>query len=611
MEGIMRFTGPAILQVLSVILALSLPLSARGHIVAKKYPYLIVTPTAPQGDTDQVGVRIMLGEASNSCVAPVCTADSFVVLEGNLAVFPPQFIIQVAFTETPLPPGLACPAVYNPVDYGPSFHLGILRPGVYTVTGFRTATEEAVYGQFTVADSTGRSGLTVKGTVKDDPFPAEIMPQPVSDAALIIRSFPRVVNAREIAPEIFCDTVTTDVYGNYLFRGVPADTYVLTCIHTGFRTVERYVTVSADATQDFFLVSTGAFAAVAGTVSMFDPENADPAPVEGCSITVYRNRYAAVGGPIFSEDLKFYAVTDENGRFLVESIPITANGEPWTVRAVFGSYNDAQNVGLRNMFTDSANFILSGSYQNRDSVKFDGAFFTISTNKAVYRRNEPVIIQYSITNTMRSSRTYGPFSAGCEYDLIITPLWTAVEAEIYRESNHPVCTGVERFITVEPLQTVMKEFRYTMPDLTSLGTSEPPDALVAPGTILLRVAARLRGEEYANTLASVVISVDNDPVGVSASAREISGAGSKVSHNARSGVVTLGIAETQDVHFRLYTLSGASVPGGSLSRRIPAGIHSVALPYANLGKGTYVVSVKGKNFEKRFRAFHTGGSAAR
>jgi hypothetical protein len=132
----------AIFTILTVFLALQ----AFAQPVAPAYPYLIVTPPFPAAGKDLVTVKVVLGTAGNSCMAPTFTDEKFTIVPSMLAIYPPRFGVTVTYTTIPVPPGTACNMLYAPVQFGPVFTLGQLFAGVYTIND-----SGRVDGTFTVA----------------------------------------------------------------------------------------------------------------------------------------------------------------------------------------------------------------------------------------------------------------------------------------------------------------------------------------------------------------------------------------------------------------------------------------------------------------------------
>jgi hypothetical protein len=126
------------------------------------YPYLTVSPAAPVAGADSVVLKLSLGTAGNSCMAPTFTGLSFTVIQSPLAIYPPVYNVTLTYTLVPVPPNKMCPMIYAPVDYGPSFALGKLSLGSYTVTDKTTGKQ---VGAFSVVNSR----LALKDTVSVTP----------------------------------------------------------------------------------------------------------------------------------------------------------------------------------------------------------------------------------------------------------------------------------------------------------------------------------------------------------------------------------------------------------------------------------------------------------
>jgi hypothetical protein len=104
-----------------------------SQITQPNYPYIIVTPSSPIANKDSVKLQIILGTASNSCMAPTFSNEKAVIQQSPLAVYPPQYIVTVSYKTIPVPPDKICPMIYAPINYGPVFDLGILSCGTYNI----------------------------------------------------------------------------------------------------------------------------------------------------------------------------------------------------------------------------------------------------------------------------------------------------------------------------------------------------------------------------------------------------------------------------------------------------------------------------------------------
>ena len=136
--------------------ALALALSctqvfAQVIIPVDLYPSITVTPSSPVAGKDSVTLDLNLGSADNSCMAPTFTGVTFAIQQSPLAIYPPVFGVTLSYTTVPVPPGKMCPMIFAPVDYGPSYKLGKLALGNYTVTDQVAAKQVGTFSVVTTA----------------------------------------------------------------------------------------------------------------------------------------------------------------------------------------------------------------------------------------------------------------------------------------------------------------------------------------------------------------------------------------------------------------------------------------------------------------------------
>ncbi len=580
--------------------------------IIREKPYLIVTPQKPIAGRDSVIAQIILGTASNSCMAPTFSNLSFTI-EQMLTVEPfrdptiAHYRVKVGFTRDPVPPNKVCTMEYNPVDYGPRFMLGALKAGTYSVVQDGGATGTLVtFGEFSVVESVGPipAGYTIKGTVRDDPYPMDRMSRTVAGAKLTL--YPAAIRTTDtlqstVAVPVYpCDSAFTDENGNYSFINVAGGPYRIICTHADYRTFALSAQISVDTVINFILLPKDgyAFAAITGQVTHARPMDSRPLPFEECTVTVsrYDPAITLVSG---ADNGRYGVITDINGRYTVREIPISANGEVWYVHAFKGDYSAFKRVALYNGRTDTADFFFNAPYENSASVNVDGVVFTTASDKFTYQESEPVRIRYSITNTTTSTKTFGPFG-GCQYDLIVTG---ATDNEIYRASSRSACPAVVSEIVVDPGETVVYDFPAWY--LSTIWQILSTETLVAPRSVTFRMAARLQGAKYDNTLVGVPVTIEFEPrVGIAGAARTDKHSGA--SFNAQKQLLTLNLDKSQSVAVAVYTLDGAVMPAHSMVKNLSAGMHTLPLMNVPLSRGCYIIGVKGANFEKRFSAVRAG-----
>jgi hypothetical protein len=574
-------------------------------------PYLVVSPGKPVARTDTVIMQIMVGTASNSCMAPAFSNTSFTIQESNLAVYPPNYTVLVKFTRDPPPEDKICTSVYAPVDYGPRFFLGPLSPGMYQVVQDVGDLDivSTVYGRFVIPDpdSISPALIVVKGTVVDDPSPLKRASMPVPRASIYLL---QDLTGGSVGASIdrliatgLRDSTMTDEKGHYSFIGMGVGAYIIACRHPDFRPASAEVTVRGDTTVNFTLVPASASASVGGVVSEFLAGDAKTIPMEGCTLLVTKDPVimtATSAARIVAESV-YRAVTDKNGAYLISDIPISSNGEQWGVLAYGNGYREVKTVHLYNSAQQTVDFTLSKAYSNNASVTFGEATFTTASDKYIYRENDPVRIRYTITNPSRSDMKFGPFSGRCEYDLIIT---AGTDRRIYQASAQPVaCLDTIATIVVEAGQTVTHDFpAWYSSDLlkTVLG-----ETMVAPRSIKLNCVARLRGKDYDSTLASVPVTIEFAyPLGTVTGQKNINA--TPVSFNAAANMLSFNFDKPQRVSVNVYTLEGAMIPLRDGQRQFSAGMHTLSLQNMLQNRrqrtGVYIIGVRGNGFEERFSA---------
>lgn len=144
------FSSPSAKAVAFLVAFSVVSVYAQGIVPVTDYPYILMAPVTPVAGKDSVKLKLALGQAGNSCMAPTFTNSSFTIEQSPLAIYPPTFNVKLSYTQVPVPPGKMCPDIYMPVDYGPSYALGKLALGNYNVTDQNTSKQ---VGSFSVVNS--------------------------------------------------------------------------------------------------------------------------------------------------------------------------------------------------------------------------------------------------------------------------------------------------------------------------------------------------------------------------------------------------------------------------------------------------------------------------
>ena len=580
--------------------------AAVDTIALRKIPYLIVSPQEPVL-TDSVTLRVMIATASNSCMAPQFSDCSFTV-HRLPETDSPEFLVAIKFTAIRRD-DIVCPAVYNPVDYGPAHNLGKLEKGIYYVVDGNPSSvdTQAIYGRFEVKESSAVPiyYCTIKGSVHDDPLPLKRAGMPVAGATVYLRSIEINLAAKSADRiiAVYPDSAVTDESGNYAFTDVRPGIYQMTCSHPDYRTKSMTVAVRNDTAVNFILVPASAGGTITGMVSLITSDAAKPVPVERCTISVSSvdPSNTAISSPISS--IRLVSVTDVDGLYTIGDIPITENGEIWYVQAFYGTYSAIDRVQLYNTRTDTADFTFSASYANEDSVTFNGCVFKTATDKFTYQSTEPVKVRYSVTNTVKSNMSFGPFPVGCEYDLVVAMVLSGGTREVYRASMVPGCGETDHEIVVDPGVTVVKNFPdWYLSDMRKMTSEESP---IAANYFTLSVTAQLRGELYDGTAAGVQVRMELGPL-VSVDNTVKTATASAAAYNAVSGRLTMNLARAQRVTVACFTPAGREIRGSRMMRYLEAGTHLLTVNHGTLGRGLYIVAVKGDGFTRRFTSLYTG-----
>jgi hypothetical protein len=615
---------------LMLLVALSVTAQESSTIVEpsdREKPFIIVEPERPLAGEDSVLLTIIVGTAGNSCEAPMFQNMSFTITEMAVDSDKDYYNVNVTFEEY-RDSTKGCIALYDPVDYGPRFMLGKLRPGIYVVRWDvgNSVMRELIYGEFEVFEVGVDDTYSVHGIVYDDPSPLKRASMPIEGAMVYLIQHVIVSVAdqelssdRVIAPERLIDSVKTGEDGAYIFENLASGGYEILATHPDYISTSVEFTLTDDRIFNLVMIPIDARAAVGGTVSVVSEEDGAYSPLAGCTVSVARALPIATSAgieivvPVEVEPARLMAITGDDGSYLIEGIPIASNGEVWYVTAQMGErFNETKPARLSNGQTTRLDFALMVPYQNSSSVEVDGVIFTTATSKQVYHYREPVKVRYSITNTTDEEVVFGPFiNDRCVYDLEISSLSEVVPLYRYRMSDLDLmeCVGGgNELIRVKPGETVVHDFPEfyfsDLPKLDSTNLIDPTERL-EPVSGAYQVAAQVRGEEYNYTMASVTIVINYDPpVGVETQAAKKMK--STVRYNGRNGKLSLTLDRAQDISIAFYTLKGAVVPGSSFSKRLPAGAHTLPLQTMKRSRGLYIVGVKGAGFEKRFPSVYSG-----
>lgn len=319
------------------------------------YPRIELTPSQPVvGDT--VTLQLVLGLASSSCDAPTYTGLSAVIT----LVDTPSNSIDLHYTEVPPPPDRICPAVYDPTEYGPSYRLGALPAGLYSVHD-----GDVTVGRFAVTVEPVAKRVTIDGTVMEDTGPLDYM-KLLSGVKVYLREpmefvLYKSMAASDMIPTRLVDSAVTDQFGRFAFADIDTGSYMLSFAGSAHQGEWLWLNARRDTTVSVTLLPLGATAGITGTVTEACPPNAfclHSPPIEGCTVSVmialvmYKSQ-----APAPSDSLT--AITDSEGRYAISGIPLYSSGAAYMVTARKAGYHDTTaNPSLQYGYTATVDLAL-------------------------------------------------------------------------------------------------------------------------------------------------------------------------------------------------------------------------------------------------------------
>lgn len=226
--------------------------------------------------------------------------------------------------------------------------------------------------------------VTVSGIVNDDPYPMKRMSQPIGNAKVELWRSSMVYDVQSspvIGPVPFwqrIDSTYTDGQGKFTFKPVNAENYQLRCSHSGYADNQVIVNTLRDTSVTISLVAASAKAQITGSVSeaCHDPMGMPciMSPIPQCTVTVTKGSSLMEPALIAS----YTTVTNNNGQYTFDSIPVSKNGERITISATKKGYTTKSvDTLIRNTTTTTVNVVLTGKEEtSKDSVSILPAFPT-------------------------------------------------------------------------------------------------------------------------------------------------------------------------------------------------------------------------------------------
>jgi hypothetical protein len=292
------------------------------------YPRLDVSPPSPVvGDT--VALWYVKDVRPNACV-PSYSNESVIVEQSPLAIWPPIYTVRLFYREWPHIVDTLCAQVQT--EYGPRFSLLNVPIGNYTVMD----------GDSTVGSFSVTQGLGVSGMVTDDPGTTKRMTIPLRDVLVTIATPPMWYLMKVAGPilppyQYYSDSTRTAADGAFRFAAVPQDYYQLTFSKSGYATQTIPLNLAKDTAGMLIkMVPEGTTGSVRGTVTRVICPFVPPCvamPVPQCTVMVSFQDCSGGIVPMAGSFqgirfcVSYTAVTDNLGRYVVDSLPLSRSGE--------------------------------------------------------------------------------------------------------------------------------------------------------------------------------------------------------------------------------------------------------------------------------------------
>lgn len=297
--------------------------------------------------------------------------------------------------------------------------------------------------------------ISVDGHVFTDPYPTRMASMPIEGVKVYLQPQLMILMKQgAIFPGYTVDSTTTDASGYFAFKQVSAASYNLSLQHKSYETRNVALTATEDTTLRLSLLARGAHGQIAGVVTIgavatpYAP--ALLVPLQQCTVTVwidpaYYYPLPVVDLPVTPERMASYtAVTDKNGVYSIDSIPISYNNtRAYVTASKTGFTPQSVDTGVWNTMTTKVNFTLIPSTNpatrdtvtvipanptTRDSITFifydaDACCCAVFVNPSVIVSDTMVMLSYALNTDpcalcmciapgVRQTFRSGPLKAG-------------------------------------------------------------------------------------------------------------------------------------------------------------------------------------------------------
>jgi len=588
MKNPRKISACAVLVLLSFISLMAPPVIKALPIgpVLPLFPQAVLTPSAPT-QNDSVALWLILGQSSSSCV-PTYTASFKIMQTSNFvcvrAPCAQNYVIALTYTQNPpLMLGMPCLAVVT--DYGPRFAFGKLAVGNYTVVDSTGGGTEVT--AFTVTEQT--VSYRVSGTVIQDPG-ALAVSVPIPNTAVYLKTgsgLPVVLAKKStaIAYPLYAiiDSTVTDASGKFSFASVPQGAYALGFVASGYQSRDVSIQVPPDTVVNVSLLSTGAVCTVTGSVKKYQPPcpgiPCGSPPIEGCSVTVYVpvliQPQANAALPILLGN-QYVSVTDAEGLYTIDSVPVTYDNSTVTVTASKAGYaTESKQASLFSNSSVTVNFILTPAYANPETTTVSDVSFIVATEKPQYTAGNDILVRYIVKNNSMATVEYD-FPSSCQFDMIaIAP----PRDTVFWFGRNLVCAMTPTKITLAPAGSdTMNFLSFTDSDTASS----------------LAITAKMLG--YDRSAATVVVPIVKVTAVLPVQRKTVDAKKPVISYSASTKTLSLIIPKSQNVSVSAYVLNGQKISQLSTKKFLTAGTHLINLKNASLANGIIIFKVEGEGF---------------
>jgi hypothetical protein len=293
--------------------------------------------------------------------------------------------------------------------------------------------------------------VVISGTVIDDTYP---MKRPIANVMVrlwiwdVIETF--VWTPNPVVQVVLLDSTTTGALGTFAFKPVTAGPYsggkyMVSFDNPSFVSRQISVYAQADTSLTVFMLASGAKARVAGTVwawcSGLLGMPCILQPIPGCTVTV------STVSALWTDRITInpvIAITDSQGNYAIDSIPVVVNGERVSVSAGAAGYTaQTLDTTIRDNVTTTVNFSLAKTTVGHRDTAFvtpqhptasDSLHFTLYNAyhccATIYRGNSVsvsdtiIYLSYTYDDTMCPyiSLNGSCFNAGSETNFSSKPL---------------------------------------------------------------------------------------------------------------------------------------------------------------------------------------------